>query len=48
MCEAWDTEVTRAKVKNREPSLLRASLAVFGWPIAIMGVILALIEFLLK
>lgn len=48
MSKAWNVEVTKAKAKNKEPSLLRASLTVFGWQIALLGVILALIEFLLK
>lgn len=48
MCDAWEREVIRAKKKDKEPSLLRATLSVFGWKLTFIGIILAVIEFLLR
>lgn len=48
MCDAWDKELLRAKGKNKKPSLLKATLRVFGWKLTWLGVFLALIEFLLR
>lgn len=48
MCAAWDKELAAAKAKNRDPSLLKAGLRVFGWQITLLGIILAAIELLLR
>lgn len=48
ICAAWDKEQMSAKKKGREPSLLKASLCVFGWRIVMMGSLVALFEILLK
>lgn len=48
MCAAWDKEQMIAKKKGRQSSLLKAGLTVFGWRIVMMGLFVALIEFILK
>ncbi|GAB0088842.1 probable multidrug resistance-associated protein lethal(2)03659 [Sergentomyia squamirostris] len=48
MCTAWEQELIKAKEKGKKPSLLRATLSVFGWKIMLLGLFLAAIEFLLK
>lgn len=46
--DAWEKELIRAKEKNKKPSLLKATLSVFGWNLTVLGIILGLIEFLLR
>lgn len=45
---AWDQEVQSAGIAKREPSLLKATLRVFGWKIALLGIYLLLVEALTR
>lgn len=48
MSYAWESEVRLKKNTNKEPSLIRALMQVFGWRIALLGLLVAAIEFLLR
>lgn len=48
MCKAWDEEVLRKKASGKKPSLLRATIRVFGPEFMMLGFFLFLLEFLLK
>lgn len=48
MSHAWESEVRLKKNTNKEPSLIRALIQVFGWRIALLGFFVAAIEFLLR
>lgn len=45
---AWERQLEQRKATGRKPSLLRATLAVFGWQIAGLGVLLAAIEYFIR
>lgn len=48
MCKAWDEEVMRKKASGKKPSLLRATIRVFGAKIMLLGLVLLALEFLFK
>uniref|UniRef100_A0A182WC63 Multidrug resistance-associated protein lethal(2)03659 n=1 Tax=Anopheles minimus TaxID=112268 RepID=A0A182WC63_9DIPT len=48
LCEAWENEQKQARLKNRKPKLLRAGFRVFGWDIALLGLVLLMLEMLFK
>uniref|UniRef100_A0A182JFG2 Uncharacterized protein n=1 Tax=Anopheles atroparvus TaxID=41427 RepID=A0A182JFG2_ANOAO len=48
LCEAWENEVKKARVKGREAKLLRAGCRVFGWDVALLGLVLLTLEMLFK
>ncbi|XP_053675062.1 probable multidrug resistance-associated protein lethal(2)03659 [Anopheles nili] len=48
LCEAWEDELKQARSKNRKPKLLRAGFRVFGWEIALLGLVLLTLEMLFK
>uniref|UniRef100_A0A182V3W3 Uncharacterized protein n=1 Tax=Anopheles merus TaxID=30066 RepID=A0A182V3W3_ANOME len=48
LCEAWENEQKQARMKNRKPKLLRAGFRVFGWEIALLGLVLLTLEMLFK
>uniref|UniRef100_A0A182YP85 ABC transmembrane type-1 domain-containing protein n=1 Tax=Anopheles stephensi TaxID=30069 RepID=A0A182YP85_ANOST len=48
LCEAWENEQKQARLKNRKPKLLRAGFRVFGWEIALLGLVLLTLEMLFK
>lgn len=45
---AWHKEVEKQASRGKDPSLLRATLKVFGWNIIKLGLIQLCIEFGLK
>ena len=45
---SWEKELVLAKAKNKEPSLLRATLRVFGLRLAMIGLLLCFIEFVFR
>lgn len=45
---AWERQLERQKKTGKKPSLLRATLSVFGWKIAGLGLILAAIEYFIR
>ncbi|KAL5284866.1 ABCC4.2 family protein [Megaselia abdita] len=45
LCKSWEDELEKASKKNKEPSLLKATLRVFGWKIFFQGVMVFFIEF---
>lgn len=44
MCNAWEKELEKTANSKKGPSLLRASMRVFGWRFALLGLILFLLE----
>uniref|UniRef100_A0A182Q5F7 Uncharacterized protein n=1 Tax=Anopheles farauti TaxID=69004 RepID=A0A182Q5F7_9DIPT len=48
LCEAWENELRQSRSKNRKPKLLRAGFRVFGWDIALLGLVLLALEMLFK
>lgn len=44
MCQSWEKELEKKANSKRQPSLLRASMRVFGWRFALLGLILFLLE----
>lgn len=48
LCKAWEDEIQRYVEKDQKPSLLRATLKVFGWQIMGLGIILLAKEVLLQ
>lgn len=48
ICNAWDQEVIKKKRTGKTPSLLRASIRVFGWEFILLGIILFSLEFFLR
>ena len=48
LCESWEQEVRQKKAKNKDPSLLRAGLKVFGLEIGLLGILLLTMELLFK
>ncbi|XP_030373817.1 probable multidrug resistance-associated protein lethal(2)03659 [Scaptodrosophila lebanonensis] len=48
LCKAWDEEVRVKSAQNLQPSLLRALKQVFGWELAIKGLLLAALEIITR
>ncbi|XP_050098722.1 probable multidrug resistance-associated protein lethal(2)03659 [Anopheles aquasalis] len=48
LCEAWESELSRARSSGKEPNLLRAGSRVFGWEVAYLGLVLLTLEMLFK
>lgn len=48
LSRAWQKEIKNARENGKKPSLLSAMLNVFGWQIALLGLILACLEFFLR
>ncbi|XP_058838490.1 probable multidrug resistance-associated protein lethal(2)03659 [Topomyia yanbarensis] len=48
LCHAWENEVANKRVKGKQPSLMRAMIKVFGWNIAMLGLILLVLELAFK
>ncbi|XP_062542390.1 probable multidrug resistance-associated protein lethal(2)03659 [Armigeres subalbatus] len=48
LCRAWEDEVANKRAKGKEPSLLQAGFRVFGWNIALLGLILLVLELAFK
>lgn len=48
LCKSWEKEMLKKSTKGGNPSLMLATVRVFGWPIASLGFILCAIEFLLR
>ncbi|XP_037923052.1 probable multidrug resistance-associated protein lethal(2)03659 [Hermetia illucens] len=48
LCAAWENELKRAEAKGKSPSLLRATIRVFGLQIVLLGIILLILEFCIK
>uniref|UniRef100_A0A1Q3F1A4 Putative abc transporter c family member 3 n=2 Tax=Culex tarsalis TaxID=7177 RepID=A0A1Q3F1A4_CULTA len=48
LCEAWEDEVNRKRAKGQKPSLMRAGCRVFGWNIALLGLVLVVLELAFK
>lgn len=46
--DAWDEELKDKRSKNKQPSLMRAGLQVFGYQLILMGFALLAIEMLFK
>ncbi|EDW38107.1 GL12416 [Drosophila persimilis] len=44
LSEAWEREVEKKRKKKKTPSLLKASVDVFGWRLAGLGVVLFILE----
>ncbi|XP_037952862.1 probable multidrug resistance-associated protein lethal(2)03659 [Teleopsis dalmanni] len=44
LCKAWEEEISTKESKHKKPSLIKATLRVFGWRFALMGCILFLLE----
>jgi len=44
----WRNELAKAKRKNRPPSLLRALLQMFGPKLMLYGLLLAVVEIVLR
>uniref|UniRef100_T1GTT2 Uncharacterized protein n=1 Tax=Megaselia scalaris TaxID=36166 RepID=T1GTT2_MEGSC len=45
LSKSWEHELQVSAKKNKNPSLLRASLNVFGWEIVLQGFVLLILEF---
>jgi len=41
---AWEKEVEKKRKKKKTPSLLKASMNVFGWRLAGLGLVLFILE----
>lgn len=41
---AWEKEVEKKRKKKKTPSLLKASMNVFGWRLATLGLVLFILE----
>ncbi|XP_055612034.1 probable multidrug resistance-associated protein lethal(2)03659 [Uranotaenia lowii] len=48
LCQAWEDEISTKRAKGKEPSLFRAGTRVFGWNIALLGLILLVLELAFK
>lgn len=48
LSEAWQRQLDGQQHNGRQPSLLRALLSVFGWRIALLGLILFSIELFIR
>lgn len=48
LCQAWDDEVAAKKAQNQKPSLLRATLRVFGLEFLMLGLALFALEIFLR
>lgn len=48
LSKAWDNEIKKCEENGKKPSLLNAILNVFGWSLAKMGLILLILEFVLR
>ncbi|XP_058458133.1 probable multidrug resistance-associated protein lethal(2)03659 [Malaya genurostris] len=48
LCQAWEDEVANKRAKGKTPSLMRAMIKVFGWNIALLGLILFVLEMAFK
>lgn len=48
LCAAWDIELKRQRESGRNPSLLRASIRVFGVEFILLGLMLFALEVFLK
>lgn len=48
LSDAWERQLTNHKDTRKEPSLLRALWTVFGWRIAILGILRFSIELFLR
>lgn len=44
LSEAWEREVEKKSKKKKTPSLLKASMSVFGWRLAGLGLVLFILE----
>jgi len=44
LSEAWEKEVEKKRKKKKTPSLLKASMSVFGWRLAGLGLVLFILE----
>ncbi|KNC31637.1 putative multidrug resistance-associated protein lethal(2)03659 [Lucilia cuprina] len=44
MCKSWEKELEKTANSKKQPSLLRASMRVFGWRFALLGLVLFLLE----
>ncbi|XP_043656318.1 probable multidrug resistance-associated protein lethal(2)03659 isoform X2 [Drosophila teissieri] len=44
LSEAWEKEVEKKRKKKKTPSLLKASMNVFGWRLAGLGLVLFILE----
>lgn len=48
LCDAWDNELKSQRETGRKPSLLRATLRVFGVEFILLGILLFVLEVFLK
>lgn len=48
LCKAWEEELLKKKLTGKKPSLLRATLRVFGWEFILLGLFLFSLEFFLR
>lgn len=48
LCQAWESELSKARTSGKEPNLLRAGCRVFGWEVAYLGLVLLTLEMLFK
>lgn len=48
LCKAWEEEIKAKKIAGKKPSLLRASLRVFGGEFILLGILLFSLEFFLR
>lgn len=48
LCKSWQEELNRKKTTGKKPSLLRASIRVFGPEFMLLGFFLFALEFFLR
>ncbi|KAL9890469.1 probable multidrug resistance-associated protein lethal(2)03659 [Glossina fuscipes] len=44
LCQSWEKELKLTENSKREPNLLRATMRVFGWRFALLGLVLFILE----
>uniref|UniRef100_A0A1A9WJ69 Multidrug resistance-associated protein lethal(2)03659 n=1 Tax=Glossina brevipalpis TaxID=37001 RepID=A0A1A9WJ69_9MUSC len=44
MCQSWEKELKLTENSKKEPNLLRATMRVFGWRFALLGLVLFILE----